>query len=425
MLDPRYIRDNLEDIKKIIADKRNSADVDAFAVLYDEVKALQQQEQDLNTQKNQAAKEQNAVLGKEIKLNLQELAELLPAKQKKLQEILRAIPNIYSQDTPIGIDDSENVVLRSRWEPTKFSFSLKDHTDLGEALDIIDFESAGIISWSRFVYLKNDLVKMQFALIQWVMDTLTNQTIIDEIIAKNNLKVKNTPFTLVLPPFFMKMEVMDKMGRLHPMDERYCYTDDGIVLNGSAEHVLWPLQMDKVISENQLPIRYLGYSTAFRREAGSYGKDTKGMIRQHQFDKLEMESFCLPDDGLEEQNFFVAVQEYMMQQLELPYHVLICCTGDMGDVDYRHIDIETRIPSQEKYRETHSADYITDYQARRLNIRYKANDGSKWFVHMNDATAFALGRIMVAIMENNQQADGTIKIPTVLQKRVGKEYIGK
>lgn len=135
--------------------------------------------------------------------------------------------------------------------------------------------------------------------------------------------------------------------------------------------------MDKVISENQLPIRYLGYSTAFRREAGSYGKDTKGMIRQHQFDKLEMESFCLPDDGLEEQNFFVAVQEYMMQQLELPYHVLICCTGDMGDVDYRHIDIETRIPSQEKYRETHSADYITDYQARRLNIRYKANDGSK------------------------------------------------
>lgn len=135
--------------------------------------------------------------------------------------------------------------------------------------------------------------------------------------------------------------------------------------------------MDKVINENQLPIRYLGYSTAFRREAGSYGKDTKGMIRQHQFDKLEMESFCLPDDGLEEQNFFVAVQEYMMQQLELPYHVLICCTGDMGDVDYRHIDIETRIPSQEKYRETHSADYITDYQARRLNIRYKANDGSK------------------------------------------------
>lgn len=135
--------------------------------------------------------------------------------------------------------------------------------------------------------------------------------------------------------------------------------------------------MDKVINENQLPIRYLGYSTAFRREAGSYGKDTKGMIRQHQFDKLEMESFCLPDDGLEEQNFFVAVQEYMMQQLELPYHVLICCTGDMGDVDYRHIDIETRIPSQEKYRETHSADYITDYQARRLNIRYKTNDGSK------------------------------------------------
>lgn len=425
MLDVKYIRENLEEIKKIIVDKRSSADVESFAQLFDEVKLLQQQEQDLNTQKNQVAKEQNAELGKEIKTKLQELSEILPAKQKKLQELARSIPNIYSQDTPIGIDDSENIVLRSRGQPTTFSFPIKDHTDLGEALDIIDFESAGIISGSRFVYVKNDLVKMQFALTQRVMDTLTNQTIINEIIAKNNLKVKNTPFSLILPPFFMKMEVMDKMGRLHPMDERYCYTDDEIVLNGSAEHVLWPLQMDKILTENQLPIRYLGYSTAFRREAGSYGKDTKGMIRQHQFDKLEMESFCLPQDGLEEQNFFVAVQEYMMQKLELPYHVLICCTGDMGDVDYRHIDIETWIPTQDKYRETHSSDYITDYQARRLNIRYKANDGSKWFVHMNDATAFALGRIMVAIIENNQQEDGTIKIPTVLQKRVGKEYIGK
>lgn len=135
--------------------------------------------------------------------------------------------------------------------------------------------------------------------------------------------------------------------------------------------------MDKTFSETQLPIRYLGYSTAFRREAGSYGKDTKGMIRQHQFDKLEMESFCLPEDGLEEQNFMIAIQEYMMQQLEIPHHVLICCTGDMGDCDYRHIDIEAWIPTQGKYRETHSGDYMTDYQARRLNIRYKTTDGRK------------------------------------------------
>lgn len=425
MLDPKYIRENLDLLKKVCQDKNNKADIDSFAALYDEVKLLQQQEQDLNTQKNQAAKEQNVELGKQVKEQLQALGENLSTKQRQLQELLRQIPNTYSEDTPLGVDDSENVVLRKWGTPTEFSFTAKDHADLGVALDILDFDSAGTISGSRFVYLKNDLVKLQFAMIQWVMDSLSNQTIIDEIITKNNLKVKNTPFSLILPPFFMKMEVMDKMGRLNPKDERYCYEDDWIVLNGSAEHVLGPLQMDNTLSEAELPVRYLWYSTAFRREAGSYGKDTKGMIRQHQFDKLEMETFCLPEDGMEEQNLLIAIQEWMMQQLEIPYQVLICCTGDMGDCDYRHIDVEAWIPTQGKYRETHSGDYMTDYQARRLNIRYKKNDWEKGYVHMNDATAFALGRTMVAIIENNQQEDGTIKVPTVLQKWVGKEYIGK
>jgi seryl-tRNA synthetase len=423
MLDPKYIRENVDQIKKICKDKNNNADIDSFVKLYDEVRALQQEEQDLNTQKNQAAKEQNAELGKQIKVKLQELAETLPAKEKELNTLLWSIPNTYSDDTPVGKDEDENKVIRTWGTPTAFTFDAKDHADLWEALDILDFESAGIISGSRFVFLKNDLVKLQFALIQWVMDNLTDQKVIDEIITKNNLKVKNTPFSLVLPPFFMKMEVMDKMGRLHPKEDRYCYEDDQIVLNGSAEHVLGPLQMDKVISEDQLPIRYLGYSTAFRREAWSYGKDTKWMIRQHQFDKLEMETFCLPEDGQEEQDFLIAIQEYMMQKLEIPYEVMICCTGDMGDCDYRHIDINAWIPTQGKFRETHSWDYMRDYQARRLNIRYKANDGRKWYVYMNDATAFALGRTLVAIIENNQQADGSIKVPVVLQKWVGKEVI--
>lgn len=423
MLDPRYIRENLDLIKQVCKDKNSKPDLDGFAALYDEVKALQQQEQELNTQKNAAAKEQNAELGKQIKEKMQALAEILPAKQKALNEILWKIPNTYSADTPLGADDSENQVLRTWGTPKKFPFAVKDHVELGTALDILDFESAWKISGSRFVFLKNNLVKLQFALIQRVMDTLTNQEVIDEIIKKNNLKVKNTPFSLVLPPFFMKMEVMDKMGRLNPKDERYCYEEDGIVLNGSAEHVLWPLQMDNMIAEAELPIRYLGYSTAFRREAGSYGKDTKGMIRMHQFDKLEMESFCLPEDGQAEQDFMIAIQEYMMQQLEIPYHVLICCTGDMGDCDYRHIDIEAWIPSQEKYRETHSGDYMTDYQARRMNIRYKKADGEKGYVHMNDATAFALSRTLVAILENNQQEDGSITVPKVLQKWVGSDKL--
>lgn len=212
MLDPKYIRDNLDYLKKVCADKNSKGvDLDGFAALYDEVKVLQQTEQDLNTQKNQAAKEQNADLGKQIKTQLQELSETLPIKQKQLQELLRKIPNTYSEDTPLGKDDSENKVIRTWGTAKQFSFTPKDHADIGTALDILDFDSAGTISGSRFVFIKNDLVKIQFALIQRVMDLLTNQSVIDEIISKNNLKVKNTPFSLVLPPFFMKMEVMDKM----------------------------------------------------------------------------------------------------------------------------------------------------------------------------------------------------------------------
>lgn len=231
MLDPKYVRENIDLLKRVCTDKNNKADLDGFVALYDEVKQLEQTEQDLNTQKNLAAKEQNAERGKEIKSQLQELAETLPLKKKQLDQLLWSIPNTYSEDTPLGKDDDENVVLRTWGTPTTFDFDPKDHVDLGVALDILDFDSAGIISGSRFVYLKNDLVKLQFAMIQWVMDTLTNQSVIDDIIARNNLTVKNTPFSLVLPPFFMKMSVMDQMGRLHPQDERYCYTEDGIVLN--------------------------------------------------------------------------------------------------------------------------------------------------------------------------------------------------
>ena len=177
------------------------------------------------------------------------------------------------------------------------------------------------------------------------------------------------------------------------------------------------MHMDQMIDADLLPIRYLGYSSAFRREAGSYGKDTKGMIRQHQFDKLEMETFTTPEQGMEEHLFMVAVQEYLLQQLRIPYEVMICCTGDMGAVDYRHVDINSWIPTQGKFRETHSADYVTDYQARRLGTRFKdkADAGRKGFIHMNDATAIALGRTMVAIMENYQQANGSIVVPEVLR----------
>jgi len=212
---------------------------------------------------------------------------------------------------------------------------------------------------------------------------------------------------------------MNKMGRLNPVEERYYIPGDPLVLVGSAEHTLGPMFMDQTLKQSKLPIRYIGYSTAFRREAGSYGKDMKGILRVHQFDKLEMETFVPQEHGMVEQDLLVAIQEYLMQQLAIPYEVMIVCTGDMGKPDYRQIDINAWVPAQGKYRETHSADYMTDFQARRLNSKYEDSAGVRKFLYMNDATALAIGRTLIGILENYQQKDGSVTIPKVLQPYLG------
>jgi seryl-tRNA synthetase len=221
----------------------------------------------------------------------------------------------------------------------------------------------------------------------------------------------------------MKPEVMKRMGRLDPIDDRYQTTEDGLMLVGSAEHTLGPIHIDEILDYKQLPLRYVGYSTAFRREAGTYGKDMKGILRLHQFDKIEIEVFSNKDNGFVEQELILAIQEYLMKQLELPYQVVLKCSGDMGTPDVRAYDIETWLPGQNQYRETHTSDYMGDFQARRLQTRYKDSDGQKHFIHMNDATVFAIGRILIAIMENYQQADGSIRIPQILQSYIHKDSI--
>lgn len=204
--------------------------------------------------------------------------------------------------------------------------------------------------------------------------------------------------------------------------ERYRIDRDDQYLIGSAEHTLGPMHMDQTLNEKDLPLRYFAFTPAFRREAGSYGKDTKGILRQHQFDKLEMESFSIPADGLKEQDLFISIQESLMQALAIPYQVVAICTGDMGGPDFRQVDIESWMPGQNKYRETHTSDYMTDYQSRRLNTRVKIGDKFE-FVHMNDATAFAMGRVIIAILENYQNEDGSVNIPKILQKWMGKDKI--
>jgi seryl-tRNA synthetase len=254
-----------------------------------------------------------------------------------------------------------------------------------------------------------------------VLDTLTNQDTVQKLISDNGLNLQAKAFTPILPPVMIREDIYDQMDRLEPREDRYHLSgeDDDLWLIGSAEHTLGSMYADEIFAEDQLPLRYIGYSTSFRQEAGTYGKDQSGILRMHQFDKLEMEVFSTPETGLDEHKLLIAVQEYLMQQLGIPYHVLMKCTADIGKPNARGVDIEAWLPGQDKYRETHTADYMTDYQARRLKTRVKRTDGSIDLVHTNDATAFALGRAMIAIIENFQTADGHVRVPEVLRRYLG------
>ena len=422
MIDINLIRENPEEVKKaVVAKKLDVSVVDEVISLDEKRRSLIKETEDLRAQKNKYAGEKNIEEGKRVKEELKKKEPELKRIENEFRETLYRIPNIIAPDVPQGKDENDNKVLRKWGEPTKFEFKARQHMELGETLDIIDIKTSGKVSGARFNYLKGDAVLLQFALIQFVLQSLTDRETVGKI-AKSVDNSLDTPFIPVVPPVIAKAEIMKKMDRFDPIDDRYYLEQDDALLIGSAEHTLGPLHMDEVIPEKNLPIRYLGYSTAFRREAGTYGKDTGGILRVHQFDKVEMESFSTPEQGDAEQKVMIAIQEYIMQQLKIPYQVVILCTGDMGKPDYRQVDIEAWLPGQGKYRETHTSDYMTDYQSRRLNTRYRS-DGETGFVHMNDATAIAVGRTIIAILENYQQADGSIIVPEVLRRWVGKDKI--
>ncbi len=429
MLDINNIRDHKEETKKSLLKRLKEGDfnLDEIIGLDDQRKQLLTKVEQLKAERNKNSKtkptpemiEKMKMVGEEIK----SLDEQIKNVESQLKETVSALPNLLSEDVPVGKDESENKVIRQWGSVPKFSFEIKDHVRLGQDLDLIDNETASKVSGARFTYLKNELALLQFALIQHAFFVLTNPKIIKKIADSVKKGFSAKPFTLVIPPVMVKPDVFWKMARLEPKEERYYIPSDSVYLVGSAEHTLGPMHMDQVILEQDLPLRYVGYSTAFRREAGSYGKDTKGILRMHQFDKIEMESFSKPEDSIGEQNFFVAIQEYLLQSLKIPYQVVMICTGDMGGPDARQIDIECWMPGQNKYRETHTADLMTDYQARRLNTKLKRKNGKNEFVHMNDATVFAIGRTLIAILENYQQKDGSVKVPKVLQKYTGFKVI--
>jgi len=424
MIDITLVRKDPDFIARMAASKGVSVDVARLVAVDERRRELDGQVAEVNRERKEAAASKDVVRGRTLKEKLAALEEEQGKVMGEFESLLLSLPNIPSEDTPVGPDESANVVVRSVGEPKEFSFKPKDHVEIGEMLGLIDTKRAAKVSGTRFGYFFGDAVRLQFAIVQFALDVLQDEKLLAKIAKKAGLKISPKPFVPVIPPVFIQPEIFARMARLEPKDERYYIPSDDQYLVGSAEHTLGPLHLEETLKEEDLPIRYAGYSTSFRREAGSYGKDTHGMLRVHQFDKLEMESFTAPENGLVEQDFFVAIQEYLVSALELPYRVVLCSTGDQGSPDARHLDIEIWMPGEGKYRETHSADYMTDYQSRRLRTRVKRANGEIAFVHMNDATVFAIGRTLIAILENGQQKDGTVAVPSVLRPYVGKEVIG-
>ncbi len=430
MLDIRFIRDYAEQVQRNARQKGYSVDISKLIELDDSRRELAQKVDELRERRNANAakmkgaqgKPDQAIIdeGKQIKVELAEQESYLTNLELEVLALQKAVPNMALDDVPVGASEDENVVAKVVGEPTSFTFAPRNHYQIAEDRGWIDKERAAKVTGSRFAYLKADLVRLQFAIVTFVIDTLSDEQTVAAIAEKAGLEgVATKPFTPVLPPLMIRTDMYDAMDRLEPRDDRYKLEGDDLWLQGSAEHVMGSMHAGEIIPEEQLPLRYLGYATSFRREAGTYGKDMEGILRMHQFDKLEMESFTTAENGLNEHLLMVAVQEYLLTALELPYRVIQKCTADIGKPNARGIDMEAWLPGQNQYRETHTADYMTDYQTRRLQTRVRRTNGELELLHTNDATAFALGRAMIAIIENGQTEDGRVRVPSVLRAYLG------
>lgn len=428
MIDLTDLRARPEVYKEATKQKGYTVDIDRLLELdalrrqkTEQLDELRQARNELSASaKNQRPSDEQIAKGKELKEQITAFEEALAPVDAEFTHLYKLVPNLPESDVPIGASEDENVVAKTWGEKPQFDFVPKNHWELAEAHDWIDKERAAKVSGSRFAYLKGGVAQLQFAIVQFVLNTLSDQTVIAKIVSENNLQIDQKAFTPIVPPVMIRGSIYEQMDRLDPSEDRYrIESEDDLWLIGSAEHTLGSMYAGEVLPEAQLPIRYVGYSTSFRQEAGTYGKDMEGIIRMHQFDKLEMEVFSTAQTGRDEHLLLVALQEYMVQQLGLHYELMLKCTADIGKPNARGVDINVWFPSQNKFRETHTADYMTNYQTRRLGTRVKKTSGETELAHTNDATAFAIGRTIAAILENYQTADGNVRIPDVLKAYMG------
>jgi len=406
MIDLKKLRENPDYFRKAAENKqRDPLLVDKVLELDAQKREILQKVEVLRAERNKLGKE-DIGRGKEIKAELQRIETDLSRVDEALNEVLWKLPNPAFDDVFVGKDESENVEVKKVGEIPKLDFTPKAHWQLGEDLDLIDTQRAGKVSGTRFGYLKNEGVMLEVALLNFGLKKLIEKG-----------------FTPIFPPVMIKKEVMRALGyNNYGFDETYQIVGEDSVLVATAEQAIVPYYKDEILQEGDLPKRFVGFSGAFRREAGSYGKDTKGILRVHQFNKLEMVSFCKPEESEDEHDFLVSIEEELMQILKIPYRLVKMCTGDLGDPAAAKFDIDAWFPSEGKYRETHSCSNCTDYQARRLNIRFKTKAGETEFVHILNGTVFS-ERPILAILENYQKPDGSVEVPEVLRQFVGKDTI--
>ncbi len=420
MLDINFIRQNPEKVKKACENKGVKVDIDKVLELDKKRRELILKSENLRAEQKKIGRpafapsaeglrpgREDIEKAKELKEQFKAVSCELAETEKEFKELMLQVPNVPAPDAPIGKDETGNKVLKIVGKPKKFNFPVRSHLELGEALDLIDVKRAGKVAGSRFAYLKNELVLLEFALVNFAFH-----------------KIIKKGFIPILPPIMVKPEMARSMGYLEQNDEEEAYylPKDGLYLAGTSEQPIGAMHQGEIFIESDLPRRYLGFSTCFRREAGSYGKDTKGILRVHQFNKLEMVSFCKPEESEDEHEFLVSIEEELMQILKIPYRLVKMCTGDLGDPAAAKFDIDAWFPSEGKYRETHSCSNCTDYQARRLNIRFKTKAGETEFVHILNGTVFS-ERPILAILENYQKPDGSVEVPEVLRQFIGKDTI--
>ncbi len=416
MIDIAILRTDPEALKASIARRGLEMDIDALGELDEARRMIRIEAEDLRAEQKQSGKAIAQLEGDERQeaiVSASRIADDYKAKLAKADELdaqfdeqwIR-IPNIVDDSVPDGATEDDSVEIKRWGEVPTFDFEPRDHRQLGETLGMIDTERAARLSGSRFGYLMGPAVFLEFGLVRFAFDRLAERG-----------------FTPVVPPLLVREQALFGTGFFPDTEQQiYKLADDDLYLVGTAEVPLAGIHMDEILAEEDLPVRYAGFSTCFRRESGAAGRDTTGIFRVHQFDKVEMFSFCHPDRSSDEHEFLFETEESIIQALELPYRVVNVAVGDLGGSAAKKYDIEAWFPGQDRFREITSCSNTTDFQARRLKVRFKSESGNA-LVHTLNGTAIAVGRILLALMENHQQADGSILIPEALQPYVGFDRI--